>query len=464
MLRTHHILGFVTAACLVLGCSKEALPHNKQQAAISTFTTTLPTAEAVSSWAAGDIIGISAYRAGSTTLHAGAGHRPYHTEKGTTFTPLSPEDKIFYPTDGSSLDLVAFYPYKTMIREHEYDIDIRNQSVPKNIDFLYSANAKAQDRFQENSHLVFRHALSKLVIEAKPGTGLVAGDLVGMSLGISGVYVQGHFLLSTGSLQPQGAPDSLGMYFDGLYYQAILLPEALATARLHVRLASGESFDGPLPELNLLPGTRYQYVVSIHKTHIVLQSTNIAPWEGLEDALEDGTTSELLYKEGDFYPHPNDPATAMGVVFWLVPGSQGLSGKILSLNSSEQAWSTAPHKELSANNITSGIANTEIAMKEDLFFQNYHAFLWCLLKGHGWYLPARHELHILREQWENYPKISTALVQAGGEPLDINDSYLCSSESRSSPTDKAESYSFLSKSWPPVDKATPYRVRAVIIF
>jgi hypothetical protein len=466
MLRTHYILALIMGSCIVSGCDKDGHPRPPYtpHAAVSTLTTSLSGTEGTSSWSSGDIIGISAYRAGSASLHASFGHKAYRTTNGLTFSPLNPENKIFYPADGTALDLVAFYPYKPLVREHEYEIDIRKQNSPKDIDLLYSANAKNQDRHAESSHLIFKHALSKLVIETKPGTGLSANDLVGMSLSLSDVYTQGRFWLPDGSLLPQGTSGSLDMHANGLCHQAILLPGAFAAARLHISLASGETFEGPLPELNLLAGTRYHYVVNVHKTHITLQPSDIAPWEGIESMPGEGDTDEISYKEGDYYPNPNDPRTAIGVVYWLVPGSGGISGRILSFDSSEQAWSTNASYAVLANSITRGIVNMEKVMMEDFSLQLFPAFLWCYQKGHGWYLPARHELHILREQWENHASINTALVLADGEPLSHSDSYWCSSESISEPEGKAETYTFANKGWPSLEKTTKHRVRAILLF
>ena len=467
MLHIRHIPWYLLLSFfLVPACDKEntALFPIEKQPSLSTITASNPVTEDPNAWSVGDIIGLSAYRTGSQELYAGLGHKSYHTTDGLTFHPIDSKENIFYPGNGTGIDLVAFYPYKTLAHEHQYEIDLRNQAIQKNIDFLYSNNAKNQHKSVGNSHLIFQHALSKFVVEALPGTGLDANALTNLHLSITGVYTQASFLLSDGSFQPEGTLDTLVMHTEGIYSHAILLPGALSSARLHVGLASGEIFEGPLPELNLLAGTRYQYTVRIHKTHIELQTSEIAPWEGLENAPGSGSSNEIYYKPGDYFPNPYDPFTAMGVVYWIVAGSNGRSGKILSFGSSSQSWSTSEPKTIRAFSIYNGVFNMEAALAEDASLQSLPAFLWCTQEGNDWYLPARYELHILREQWENHATINTALELAGGEILCNDDHYWSATESNGNPSDQAEVYHFSDKGWYSTEKTAIQRVRAIKSF
>ena len=413
-------------------------------------------------WSAGDVIGISAYKSGTGEIYENYGHRRYQTSGNNLFSPLTEADKIIYPLNGDSVDFIAYYPYKPGITNNIYEIDLSYQTSLKAFDFLYSSNAIEKSKSSAGVNLEFNRQLSKIVIDAIPGEGLAEQSLNGMNISIEGTYSNAAFNLSDGSLLPRGEKASIVMNTDGYHSEAIILPGSAPGIHIAVVLPETDVYIALLPDTIFLPGTAYYYRAKINRTEIEIYSTNIAEWQGTDVPPGTGALMEATYNVGDYFPNPSDATTSIGVVYWLAPGSGRRSGKILSLDTSEKAWSTNNTREISAVSIVSGVVNMNAAIAVDQTLQSFPAFRWCADKGEGWYLPGRYELHVMREQWgNNTTAINDAIAIAGGEVLSINDVYLTSSESKSYPASMAESYNFSDKGWSSNDKTILQKVRAV---
>jgi hypothetical protein len=286
---------------------------------------------------------------------------------------------------------------------------------------------------------------AQIVITVSPGNGLKASLLHNMSLCIDGAQ-----------------PQSLAMHTKGLRSEAFLLPLPAPQAQLLIRFAKNRIFEAPLPNTNFLPGIRYEYQAIVHKAGLETEAINVA---GQQEAEYAPAPDERAYQIGDYYPHPKDSATAIGVVYWLRPGSRGKRGKMLSLHTAEKAWSLNNTKPISALSLFSGLVNMNAVLAEDAGRARFPAFFYCAHMGPGWHLPSHHELRILQEQWDVHsPRINRALQAAGGQMLSGDACYWSSTESKDNPARKADIYSFYSKSGASTDKTTVQKVLAIKIF
>jgi|GEM_PF-6933430 len=121
---------------------------------------------------------------------------------------------------------------------------------------------------------------------------------------------------------------------------------------------------------------------------------------------EDGSTSNYrarvridvpTYKTGDLYPDPDDPSTAIGVVFQINGSLYPQHGKIVSLDEIMGiAWSTE-NVATGTESVDDGKENTD-KIKNNMDLNKYPAFKWCVDKGDGWYLPAYNELMAIHSQ------------------------------------------------------------------
>ena len=247
--------------------------------------------------------------------------------------------------------------------------------------------------------------------------------------------------------------------------EAIILPGTSSEVGLTIRLENNNEYKAILPNnQKFKAGTIYSYNLIINRTGIVLTPPEIIDWNGIDDPPDTGSSTEMTYKTGDFYPNPTDVKTAIGIVYWTRPGSDGKEGKIVSFNSDNQKWSESSSVALN-NSITNGLINMSDIRLLDPSLQQFPAFLWCDKKGSGWYLPSRYELHILQEIWVyNRELMNDNILLAGGEIFAEFDTYLSSSESRSYPETMVETYSFFDKGWPSINKTDSYRIRAIKLF
>ena len=114
------------------------------------------------------------------------------------------------------------------------------------------------------------------------------------------------------------------------------------------------------------------------------------------------------YKVGDYY---ND-GTKEGIVFEVSNG--GYSGKIVSLEQNECAWSEK-YVKTGATSKKDGMYNMQKIRSLSNWQNDYPAFEWCASLGEGWYLPALKELKAI---YAKRTAIDKALKAKGKSELD----------------------------------------------
>ena len=153
----------------------------------------------------------------------------------------------------------------------------------------------------------------------------------------------------------------------------------------------------------------------------------------LKSESDDNSNSELtkeltsenqdnkLYSVGDYY----DYRGKQGVVFEV--WEDGRHGKIVSMDEINTIWHTYIQFEkgivVGTTNELNGYTNTQkISVRDDR--DQYPAFMWCISKGAGWYLPAKNELLTL---YKHRKSINNTITEKGGTPLGV-ESYWSSTE------------------------------------
>jgi hypothetical protein len=221
-------------------------------------------------WDVDDRVGIymvphvaEASAAADFSRYAGtASNVPYITSgsgASVSFSVLNGHDAILYPTDGSQVNFVAYYPYRAdtqTTNANVYKVDVSDQSSAKAIDLLYHKGVgKAYDHNSEYVALAFTHQLSKIKINIVPASG-VEVDLTGATLTLSGFPATADFNLSTGALSGLGGVDkSLTPVKDAASsagraaFEAIIVPHSGASyTRTAIFTVSGKEYRFPLSE------------------------------------------------------------------------------------------------------------------------------------------------------------------------------------------------------------------------
>lgn len=295
----------ILAGATFASCSKDDNPQGGDASKAVVFTASiyeqaLPGSRASNTtWAVDDAIGISMVENGTTpvTIADGTVNRQYTTSTTDGNFSATLANRIYYPEDGSSVDFIAYYPYRSNVdigasatSIGTYAVNVANQAAPAAIDLMWANTTSGYDKTTVGGvPLVFNHQLSKLVMNCQPGEGLTVGDLAGMRVSINGMPTQNTFNLTSGEL---GATPSMPLNFapqtvtDGSRYEAIILPAAAITAVGQFNVTFTINPTSTEPETftwnmalgtNFLSGNEYTYTVNISRIGVTATGT-INPW------------------------------------------------------------------------------------------------------------------------------------------------------------------------------------------
>lgn len=235
-------------------------------------------------WEANDEIGIFGFTQGDAPTQAHTNVRYVTTGGNGTFTPDG--TTIYLPTDGSSLDFVAYYPHTTDLENGIYTVDVEDQSDLSTID-LMAAGTQTADRSKNTVAFNFEHKLSKIVLSFDAGDGMALSELAGMKVQLTNQQTLATFNVT----QPDGevvvgtntpATLTLNTTDDGTSSEGIVLPSAnFDNMTLHLELADGGSFFNW--DLNnskadkFEAGKKYVYDITVNKSRLDVTAT-IEDW------------------------------------------------------------------------------------------------------------------------------------------------------------------------------------------
>lgn len=225
------------------------------------------------SWDVGDRIGVFAVgnnaTLGPTTLIDGADNVPFVTANGDGAF-RSESKPIRMPLDGTSMDVIAYYPYRADLSGFDYPIDLDEQ-----VDVLYSNNAKGITSAMVPARLRFGHALSKLVLKVSATSGV---SLDGLKVVVEDSPTRAMLSLATGKLTSVDE-SSVGSFAlavtDGdasKVVTGLMLPGRPAgSVKLRFVIGS-QSYTWALPR-EMEAGKYYEYSIKLDK---VLSATPVA--------------------------------------------------------------------------------------------------------------------------------------------------------------------------------------------
>jgi len=100
-------------------------------------------------------------------------------------------------------------------------------------------------------------------------------------------------------------------------------------------------------------------------------------------------SSAIRYKVTDYYPDPSNPATAVGMVIWVNPQSDGKHGLIVSLDEKELPHWSSEYVTTGSTDKSDGVKNMK-TMSDFIknsagaySWENFPAFQWCKEKNTG---------------------------------------------------------------------------------
>ena len=236
-----------------------------------------------SKWTAGDKIGVFMKATSGDLASAIAVNKQHATDANGNVSAADADNALYYPTDGSSVDFIAYYPYTASLTGNVYKVNVADQSKPENIDLLYSNNATGFAKGTANKpQLQFAHQLSQIVFNiTKDAT---VPSLNGLTVTFEGMNTTADFALANGALSNVGAAAKIAAVVDETAATAktIVLPAAaLADVKVVFNL-NGKTFTADYPQKELLTGRKYTHNVKLSDSNgqpvIVMDAATIEDW------------------------------------------------------------------------------------------------------------------------------------------------------------------------------------------
>ena len=310
MSRAKLITVALTAATILLaGCNNGENPFTKQTNDPAALTVTggiqALTRAHDAAWDANDAIGIFMFTTLTTTISEDAENRKYTTaDGGGKFTPVTtPTDHtIYFPITGQT-DFVAYYPWQSLTKStggtYLYAVDVSTQTSQKAIDLMGAGKVVGKDKDHTAVAFEFTHKLVKIALtEIKPGEGLTAADLQGLSVKLTNQYTQATYDVVSGgqvtvNTTTPKAGIALSVAADSRSAEAIVLPAAsTAGMELVFALANGNTYTWSLnnatQSTEFKAAHKYNYKIIISKKGLNVTST-ITDWVSGNGEGEEGT-------------------------------------------------------------------------------------------------------------------------------------------------------------------------------
>lgn len=283
----------------------ERIPVNfiTGQADATNVRTTIDT-DGETVWTQDDPIGIFMLKTGqalsATAIAEGADNIKHLATPNTSdatranFSRADGADPILYPLIGN-VDFVAYHPYSpigtNITTDYEYKISVIPQSTlaeQKNIDVLYSNNVKNKARKREPVALEFTHALTRLVINVKAGSGMVNIDFSGISASLKGFPTTGKLTLADGKIIPDATTNNItplkwtnAATGHRATFEAILIPQSSGTpGRVVVFTINGKEYTWKIDDnVKFEPAEMNTYNVSVYGDKVTVDGFSIDKWQ-----------------------------------------------------------------------------------------------------------------------------------------------------------------------------------------
>ena len=251
-----------------------------------------PASRAVNmSWTTGDELGICMFNAGSG-LSANTVFNRYNVSgsgQKASIIPVASDQTLYYPTDGSDVNFIAFSPYKEITGSTISYSEFSDQSTldkVEAVDFLYHKGTEAYNRTSSNAMLTFTHKLSKLTIKASAAEDAASAaiPLNTLVMKIGGVPASFSANLSNGVLTPSlGTGTTTAYHTDGTFERiatAIIIPHGAKGGRtISFSLSDGSSFVYDMPSDYVFEsGKAYELEFTLTREGAELMGSKINDW------------------------------------------------------------------------------------------------------------------------------------------------------------------------------------------
>lgn len=252
------------------------------------------------SWDNKDPIGIYMKKTGETLsftsiVDNAENKKHIYSEADLRLAPANAKDTIYYPPK-DKVDFIAYHPYRSAISNYLLPVDVSQQSIPSEIDLLYSHSLTNVGLSTEKQKLVFEHQLSKLKLVIQRENGISAEQLAGAKITVENVPVKASFSLVDGTLTVDDSSTSTVNFKTDANMEnaeAILLPGSCLNKVIALTTRAGVRRTYIIQEQNWEGKTEYHYTLKVERQIVSsILEAEITPWLDGGDVSMDQSDKE----------------------------------------------------------------------------------------------------------------------------------------------------------------------------
>ena len=284
-------------------------------------------------WHKGDAIGIYTLKAGTATAIDSNFKYINGSDDGASagFSPADEANTAYYPTDGSEVDVLAYYPHQLTIDNGQLTMNVTDQTSLPAIDLMTADKVTGKSQDDPEVTFAFTHRLTKVnvTLNADPSLGDI--NLAEAKVTIAGTPGTAVYELNAQELKSFGPAANIELKGD----KAIVIPTPAGSGVVFSIEAGGHTFTAPLPETVALgTGEEATITITLKETPNIPAAVTamIKPWVG-------GPTAGLTAINIDI-PQNDMQIDAAITNFSLWKTANEADKRVYTLSSSE--WSASP--------------------------------------------------------------------------------------------------------------------------
>ena len=227
----------------------------------------------------GKEIFVEAYKTGESATYATG-------EYTTTDASGTLSGSLTYPATGENIDICAYYPASVNSSTASFTVqtDQSSESGYQNSDLMYAD--KLEDKAKGTTHnLTFNHALSKIIVEIQPGTGVTAANITSKvtAVKIKNTKPTAGFTITNGApgtITESGSVTDINITGTKTINEGIIVPQTVAAVAFITVTYNGNDYTYNLGATKTFnPGEKYTYTLTLRAGGIELKSLKINNWD-----------------------------------------------------------------------------------------------------------------------------------------------------------------------------------------
>lgn len=208
-----------------------------------------------------------------------------------TFSPMSADQTVYFPVNGSRVRFAAYYPYQALT-DNCYKVDLTAQPSLDDqaaFELLWTGVTTACDKTQASVALNFDHQYAKISLSVKNGKGITREELKQIVITMTEMQLTADFNVLTGEITPTGNVGELTFNLwapDGSGQTALVLPTEADAQRVVNFTLGSDTFVWNVGEKQFDAGREYSYTVTVNRTPLGI-TASITDWETGEGGTGD---------------------------------------------------------------------------------------------------------------------------------------------------------------------------------